>query len=159
MAAWLEELAGEEDAPAVTPRRMRTDTELDMTPMIDCTFLLLIFFTVGATIESPTAVELPPARYGAGVDPDKTAVVTIALRDEAGAGLIHLGDGTGETPLEGDETAQSQAIRQYVEASGKQAVMIKAERAVQHREISRVAETIGELEGVALYVAVLEAGE
>lgn len=56
-----------DDGPALPRRRLTEDSELDMTPMIDCVFLLLIFFTVTSRPDQATSVELPPARYGKGV--------------------------------------------------------------------------------------------
>ena len=45
----------DDDGPALPKRRLQADTEMDMTPMIDCTFLLLVFFVVGAKLD-PDAV-------------------------------------------------------------------------------------------------------
>ena len=41
-----------------------TKTELSITPMIDVTFLLLVFFLVCSKVATQDAVDLPPARYG-----------------------------------------------------------------------------------------------
>jgi len=41
-------------------RKEETDTEVDMTPMIDCVFLLLIFFLVTASFQLQKALEVPP---------------------------------------------------------------------------------------------------
>jgi biopolymer transport protein ExbD len=151
----------EDDELAALPRRrIRADTEMDMTPMIDCTFLLLIFFVVGAKIEPDTAVKLPPARYGVSVDPTKCVVLTVAQQGEAEA-RVYLGDGKQGAPLEGDEESQAQQIRELVEAGvleGRDQVLIKAERGLKHREVARVAVAATQLDGVTLNVAVLEIG-
>ncbi len=55
--------AGEEH-PLVF-RRPLEDAEMDITPMIDITFLLLIFFLVASRLDEDAPVELPTARYGA----------------------------------------------------------------------------------------------
>ena len=55
---------------------------MDITPMIDITFLLLIFFLVCSTMSQATSVKLPPARHGKGVD-EKTAVI-ITIDGEGG---------------------------------------------------------------------------
>jgi biopolymer transport protein ExbD len=39
----------------------RVDDEVDMTPMVDVTFLLLIFFTITAAFALQKALEVPPA--------------------------------------------------------------------------------------------------
>jgi biopolymer transport protein ExbD len=150
----------EDDELAVLPRRrIRADTELDMTPMIDCTFLLLIFFVVSAKIEPDTAVKLPPARYGVSVDPTKCVVLTVAQQGEASR--VYPGDGKEGAPLEGDEESQAQQIRELVDAGileGRDQVLIKAERGLKHREVARVAAAATQTDGVTLNVAVLEIG-
>lgn len=42
------------------PQKKRTDDELDMTPMVDVTFLLLIFFMVTAAFALQKVLEVPP---------------------------------------------------------------------------------------------------
>ncbi len=41
------------------PRKQRDDGELDMTPMVDVTFLLLIFFMVTASFSLQKSIEMP----------------------------------------------------------------------------------------------------
>ena len=48
---------------AIAPRRLE-DTEMDITPMIDCTFLLLIFFLLTFKADEGATIPLPPAKYG-----------------------------------------------------------------------------------------------
>lgn len=48
------------DSFAPPPRKKRTDDELDMTPMVDVTFLLLIFFMVTAAFALQKVLEVPP---------------------------------------------------------------------------------------------------
>lgn len=47
----------DEDAPP--PRKKRDDGELDMTPMVDVTFLLLIFFMVTASFSLQKSIQMP----------------------------------------------------------------------------------------------------
>jgi biopolymer transport protein ExbD len=162
MSTVLEQTDDAEEGPVFAPRKAKQDTDLDMTPMIDCTFLLLIFFTVGATIEPTSGIELPPARYGVGIDPDQAVIFSLAQRDEEGLADIYLGEGTNGSPLTGDAADQAQAIREAVEEgfiSGKRAVMINASRGVLHREVSRVAAAAAEVEDIQLYMSVLESSE
>jgi biopolymer transport protein ExbD len=157
MPRFADQFASAEDALIIKRRRRLADTELDMTPMIDCTFLLLIFFVYSANLESPTDVSLPPAAHGAGVDPDTAVIFTVA--EQEGRGLVYLGDGTIGEPLQGSAEAQDEAIRAAVESGvleGKTNVLIKAGREVRHREVARVARAAAAVEGVTvtLYIAV-----
>lgn len=50
----------DQDASAAPPPKKRSDDELDMTPMVDVTFLLLIFFMVTAAFALQKVLEVPP---------------------------------------------------------------------------------------------------
>ena len=45
-------------------KRSLEEAEMDITPMIDCTFLLLIFFLVTSKMKPELAVDLPKAKHG-----------------------------------------------------------------------------------------------
>jgi biopolymer transport protein ExbD len=150
----------EEDAGAVMmPRPIQATADLDITPMIDITFLLLIFFIVASTTDVQSSVELPPARYGDGVSDRTSVVLTIAEPEGAAKARVYLDDGMQGTPLPDDPAAQKDMIAQYVREgfnSGKETVLVKAGRGVRHREVSRVVAAAGEVEGVDMHLAVLE---
>ncbi|NLY03182.1 MAG: hypothetical protein GXY83_44605 [Rhodopirellula sp.] len=150
---------------AIEPVKFRRPTvesaDLDITPMIDMTFLLLIFFLVASTPDTQIQVDLPPARYGTGVSEQSSVVITVADR---GAGLpaaVYLADGKVGDPLPDDPKLQEAAILQAVEdgylgGQGKSNVLVKAEKGVRHREVSRVASAASQVEGIKLHLAVME---
>jgi biopolymer transport protein ExbD len=147
-----------DDRPLVT-RRPMDDNEMDITPMIDITFLLLIFFLVAARLDQDTPVELPLARWGTAVSVKSSVIITMAQGSGESA-EVYTGDGKAADRLldARDLEAQSSAITQYVEeqlADGKQNVLIKAEKAVRHRDVARISRAVGQA-GKDLYVAVLE---
>ncbi|MEM6980107.1 MAG: biopolymer transporter ExbD [Planctomycetota bacterium] len=49
----------DDDDLGVPPRKKRDDGELDMTPMVDVTFLLLIFFMVTASFSLQKSIQMP----------------------------------------------------------------------------------------------------
>jgi len=154
------ETFAEEEGYAVQFRPPRRgDEDVDMTPMIDCVFLLLIFFLVGSTPDLKTSVELAPARHGTGTSSHNATIITIANRGAPGPGLVYLADGKIGTPLPDDpaeqEAALTKAVRQGFH-NGKTSVLVKAERSVKHREVSRVANAAGQVEGIQLFLAVFE---
>ena len=59
------------------------DGELDITPMIDITFLLLAFFVIASKMDPQASVDLPKASFGQSVQ-DKECVVLIIAKDESG---------------------------------------------------------------------------
>ncbi len=141
------------------PRPKRSDDEVDMTPMIDCVFLLLIFFLVGSIPDLKTAVELAPARYGAGADPFRSVIVTVADAGENQPAAVYIADGKIGAPLSGDPAAQHaalvEALKQGIQ-EGKTTFMIKAEKSVKHRDVSRVASAAKDIEKTDLYLAIFE---
>ncbi len=149
------------DAPLAFARpRWVPDAEMDITPMIDITFLLLIFFLVATRMSTDTVVELPKARYGTAVPTKESAVLTVTGDGGEGA-LIYKGDGVAaETRLvASDLMDQENEIAAYVQQAlgeGKQYVLIKAQRNLKHREVARVARAVSQAADAQLYVAVLE---
>ncbi len=141
--------------------RQRQDAEMDITPMIDITFLLLIFFLVSTRLSSEEMVDLPTARHGTAVS-DKQAVVVTLIKGNGDDATIFKGDGKHpDTVLvSADLDDQQQEIEQYIQhgisIDGKQHVLIKAEPNVKHRDVARVARAAGDAAVSLLYVAVLE---
>ena len=137
------------------------DFDMDITPMIDITFLLLIFFLVCSSPDQKSAIELPQARYGMGVGERNSVIITVS--DEGvDSAPIYLADGKIGEPLPGDEEEQSRAIRDAVEKAKrddipKENVLIKGDRNVATREISRVIKAASKVEGMKIFLAVLEA--
>lgn len=147
------------DEPLLRHRRFKEDSELDITPMIDVTFLLLIFFLVASVPDPDTSVELPPARYGKGVSERTSIILTIGSSGADGGALVYEGDGTGGTRLSDDLAQQEQQIQNWVQAGvaeGKGTILIKAERDVKHREVARVAAAAAAVAQIGLNVAVYE---
>ena len=91
----------EDDAPP--PRRKRLDDELDMTPMVDVTFLLLIFFMVTASFSLQKSIEMPrqqtdaPSTSTTDEDPEELDQVELQV-DEFGSFLVLAADWEKETP-------------------------------------------------------------
>ena len=101
------------------PKRKRNadDGELDVTPMIDVTFLLLAFFVVVSKMDPQASVPLPMASVGLSKS-EKECVTIIMTVDESGdKANIFLGTGMQKDELvpDGDEDEQKEFIGDYVE--------------------------------------------
>jgi len=153
--ATLDEL----DAPVFARSREIVDAEMDITPMIDCVFLLLIFFIICSTMEKQSPIELAKARHGKAVGERESIIISVGAGgvDEA---PVYLADDTSGEPLKGTEEQQREAIRAAIEKEiqdeGKHDVMIKADRNVAHRDVSRVIKAVSQVEGVNIHLAVFE---
>ena len=157
--AWNEIDDEEEEGPALPHRPVRDTADMDITPMIDITFLLLIFFLVASIPDASTAVQLPPARHGKAVNPRTSVILTIAEGGGPEGVSVYLGDGKTGTALPPDPETQESLIARAVRegfAEGRQTVLIKAEKGVKHREVSRVSAAAAHVEGIQLHLAVLE---
>lgn len=150
-----EELAG----PAIARRPVKDTADLDITPMIDITFLLLIFFLVSSTADMKDSVKLPGARHGKGVSEKTAIIITVDERGGPGPALVYIGNGTKGERLPDDPDIQEEQIAAAVQQSfdeGKPDVLLKAAKGVLHREVSRVAAAAGLVDGIQLHMAVLE---
>ncbi|MGC3970950.1 MAG: biopolymer transporter ExbD [Pirellulales bacterium] len=145
-----------DDGPLLARRPMSTDNNLDITPMIDVTFLLLIFFLVAAVPEVQAALDLPSAQHGISVSRHKAAIITVAAGSGSGGVRIVIGEGGAASPLAGSQESQETQIRAAVvaaKAAGKTEVIIKADRRVLHRDVARVMRAAG-IEGMKVNLAV-----
>ncbi len=146
-----------EHSPLALSRRQRgADDEMDITPMIDITFLLLIFFLVASKMDPTSAVQLPKARHGTAVV-EKNSVVILVTEGTPDQALVAREDGQ---PFSSDVAQMEDEVRVYVDqgmAAGKQFVLIKAEKQIKQREISKVAKAVGlSTDAEQLHIAVME---
>ena len=139
-----------ETAPAVDapPVRFRNDTEreeddLDMTPMVDVTFLLLIFFMITAAFSQQKAIEVPPpdpdeqnrARTVQEIEEDADFVVVQIDKDNA----IWIGE--SEAPSEQDLLVKLRAARNATSGDrtrGPTKLLVLADMACRHETVVRV---------------------
>lgn len=138
------------------------ETEMEITSMIDLTFLLLIFFLVAGKMDPAGAVKLPPARYGMPVVEKSSIIITLAAAED-GRAIVYCGNGiTDQTRISGtDLAAQEERVANYVEqeflSGAKENVLIKAASGIRTREVTRIAKAATRNESVQqLYVAVTE---
>lgn len=155
-----EEFADENDIIALAPRVNRDDdVDMDITPMIDITFLMLIFFLVASTPDQQTSVELPKANHGIGVAQLESVLFTVG---EGGLESAPVYNSDGKIPeflLSNDLKKREEEIRTAVEKGfldDKQNVVIKADRTVAFREVARVIKAASKVEGIKIHLAVLE---
>lgn len=145
-----------QDAELQLPKRKRNpdDGELDITPMIDVTFLLLAFFVVVSKMDPQAAVELPKASYGESV-PDKNCITLIVVLDKDNDQKVDIykGRSMGKDTLipPGDEDAQEEEIGAWVENQlstypTKEAILIKAAGKVKTGVIEMVKRGVGQSE-------------
>jgi len=136
---------------------------MDITPMIDCTFLLLIFFIVTSKLTQDVPIELPTARHGDAVAVKAAIILTVAATS-GGEVRVYRGDSIDpKNRIVGvDLVEQEEAIAQYIEQEAKgdplkRNVLIKGAKGVKRKEVARVSRAATRADVEQLYVAVLEA--
>lgn len=142
-----------QDSKIVMKKRTKRagDGDLDITPMIDITFLLLAFFVVVSKMDPTTIVNMPKAKYGDSV-PEKTAVIVVVEASDGDAPIVYKGKSKtpaarcGDT-IEAVEEELATYVQQEMEADAlKTSVIIKAERKVKYRHLDIVKRAVsGEL--------------
>lgn len=152
--------------PPLMLERNTEDAEMDITPMIDITFLLLIFFLVASKMDSPASGELPTAVANRPIMADKAIVLNV---EKDGDGVKVTAPQQWNQPAKefsGDIDTLTGEVTEYVgmivaDDEEKQ-VLLQASGLVKHRDISKVAQAVGKVgteSSKSLYVAVKQVGQ
>ena len=146
---------GDDDAPPTGGSKARSEADLDITPMIDVTFLLLIFFMVTSTMQQ-IQENLPMAEHGVGVESRDSLVVSIlAPKSTSAPPSVRVGGGEelsgsgGPTDLGEDRRARIRDLVAQGQQEGASRVIIRADRDVPYGFISQVMRAVNEVEGMA----------
>ena len=129
------------------PRKSRTDDEMDITPMIDITFLLLIFFVVCSTMDPTKIGTIPSAENGLAVSAGDAAVIFI----NPGSGDDVILSKTDGSEFSRDEDAQVSEIIEFVTSElertvgrSKQHVMLFGDANIHVGQVTRIQKIIGD---------------
>jgi biopolymer transport protein ExbD len=133
---------------SIKKRKKPEDVDLDITPMIDVTFLLLIFFMVTSTMQGTPDLDIPPSRHGEGVDTSISSEIQILAARASGGEPSVMIDGR-EVSLEEVKSFVMEGAQQ-----GKMSAIIMADREVPEGIVMEVEKVIAEVEGVTLHVGV-----
>ena len=137
-----------DEGPVIPRRRIDASGDMDITPMIDITFLLLIFFIVSSTMSKSGDVPLAKARHGRGVEVSSCVQISIKRDGRSGAAISLAGQ---TEALTGNDQQQAEAIRAAVIAGlagDKTEVLIKADKGVHWRHVERVRQALADIEGL-----------
>lgn len=159
----MSSLHGDDIAEPLMRSKTYDDSEMDITPMIDITFLLLIFFIVASKMEEGADITLPPAKYGKPVPQKNSVIITLKAAGDGKAEVFKGASLAAENLVDGsDVDVQENEIAEYVEsemASNPDLthVLVKAEKGIKHGEVARITKAATRPESVQqLFVAVLE---
>ncbi len=147
----------DDDEPSLGHRRRKLEIgDLDITPMIDVTFLLLIFFMVTSTMKEPATADVPPARFGVGTDSGEATIFTVMRPGDGGEVQVRLPDSSVHTLAElrtSDEVTN--IVRDATTADPpRMNVIINADRDLPHGVVREVSQMAGKVEGIRLFLGV-----
>lgn len=114
-------------------RRAGLVPELDLTPMVDVVFLLIIFFMVSTTfitVESGLPVDLPDAQMSV-AEPSNLPTVTVT-KD----GSVYF------SGAQVQEARLAVLVREEIDRSGMTTVVLRADRDVPHGTAVRIMDLI-----------------
>ena len=129
-------------------RRGVPEADLDITPMIDVTFLLLIFFMVTSTMQNEREVDVPVADHGVGVETRTSGIINVYANDPEP--IIEI-ESVGMELTFDDVESQ---VEQWVGENEEIEVIIKAERDVPSGFVSKVLSSVTKTEGVKFSIGV-----
>lgn len=119
-------------------KKRREEANLEMTPLIDVVFLLLIFFLITTTFsqgqEDELPIDLPEAVSGESATEGEKVVLSIT---EDGSVDIE-----GDEPLEGDSVDDQ--LSELYERKSDAAVVLRGDEAASHGEVIEVLDKIKE---------------
>lgn len=142
--------AEDDDEPYVRKKKPEPDTEIDITPMIDVTFQLLIFFMVTSTMQGNPPAEIPKSMSGGSIETAK--VITVVIKAPVSATVDPV------IELEKKPITLEELRARIGDAAGASTqgidVMIMADRTVPNRFTGEVETMISEVEGVTYHFAV-----
>lgn len=105
----VEELGGEKEA--FTPKKAnREDSEIDMTPMVDTTFLLLLFFMITAAFSLQKSLQVPTPKP----DEPSTNVVQRDPSDDPDTVTVHVDENNSYRVVTSDVDVEAPSVHELV---------------------------------------------
>lgn len=132
-----------DDGGGLKRKKKKEEADLDITPMIDVTFLLLIFFMVTSTMQGTPDKDIPPALSGKNENAAAFRDLTVLSPKSAGADSEMMLDGN---PITLDEL-RVEVIQAAALATKDNPlkIMIYAERDVKSGSIGEVESVLNEV--------------
>jgi biopolymer transport protein ExbD len=120
------------------PTRTRLGIRIDMTPMVDVAFLLLIFFMVTTVFRQPLAMEINMPEPGAEVKVPESNVMTVYIdRND----LLYYKLGTAEIlPIGWDDLDST--FRAYGDANPNLIILVKIDRQARYNDMVEMMDTV-----------------
>lgn len=143
MNAQAEPLEDEDEDPVRLSPKRTDEEDIDITPMIDIVFLLLIFFVVASKMDPTQTGRIPKANAGLSVSAKDSAVIFLSP-GAADSSIVRDIEGN---EFSTDEELLVNEIVEYVTEQldrGKNQVMILADEDIKVSEVTKIQKIIGD---------------
>jgi biopolymer transport protein ExbD len=121
-------------------KKKRVGIRIDMTPMVDVAFLLLIFFMVTTVFRRPLAMEVNVPEPGAKVEVPASNVMTIYVREDGS--LVYDVGLRGVTSASWDELRDLLVLE--MDYNPELIVLVKVDRNARYEKMVDVLDTLDE---------------
>ena len=121
-------------------KRKRVGVRVDMTPMVDVAFLLLIFFMVTTVFRRPLAMEMNLPESGATVKVKERNVMTVYINKD-GSMLYDVGK-RGLQPLTWDELRETLVLEN--DYNPELVILVKVDREAKYNNMVNMLDTLDE---------------
>jgi biopolymer transport protein ExbD len=121
-------------------KRKRVGVHIDMTPMVDVAFLLLIFFMVTTVFRRPLAMEINVPEKGATVEVPMSNVMTIYVSED-GSMAYDVGQ-QGLNPLSWEELRETLVLEN--DYNPDLIVLVKVDRKARYEAMVDMLDTLDE---------------
>ncbi len=120
-------------------RRTRNEVEVNLTPLIDVVFLLLIFFMVSTTFtkESQLSIDLPEASASPGTLAERTLEISITRSGEFAINDVALTNNKLQTLMN--------ALQKVSDGDNTLPLVITADSATPHQSVVTAMDAAGQL--------------
>ena len=120
-------------------RSSQEEVTINLTPLIDIVFLLLIFFMVSTTFskESQLRIRLPVASPDSEVEQRPSRLV-VAITKSGDYSIRGPNESTGHHLLSRERSVLAQAMAKGAQGTDKLVVVIRADRKTPHEPVVRV---------------------
>lgn len=120
------------------------ETGIELTPLIDVVFLLLIFFMISTTFTKETSLQinLPEASGEAAVNQPKSVEVQISANAEYA--ISQASDGTAKPLINSNRETLTKALREFKDQDGL-LLIVRADKKATHESVINVLDVAQEL--------------
>lgn len=120
------------------------ETAIELTPLIDVVFLLLIFFMISTTFTKETAlrINLPEASGDSSASQPQSVEVQVGAGSEYA--IADQGDGSARTLINSNRETLKRALQNYQEQEGI-LLIVRADKKATHEAVIRVLDVAQEL--------------